>query len=151
MSHPPGSEPLDLLLGQVSRLHFTRAHTLLETLGLYRGQPPVLWALWEQEGLTHTELAERLHVTPATMTKMLQRMEKAGFLVRRPDPEDQRVSRVYLTKAGRAIQTKVQSVWRTMETETFAGLSAQERETLRGFLLRIRENLMQATGEDTPF
>ncbi len=151
MRHPPGSEPLDLLLGQVSRLHFTRAHTLLETLGLYRGQPPVLWALWEQEGLTHTALAERLHVTPATMTKMLQRMEKAGFLVRRPDAEDQRVSRVYLTKAGRAIQTKVQSVWRTMETETFAEFSAQERDTLRGFLLRIRENLMQATGEDTPF
>ncbi len=151
MPHPPGSEPLDLLLGQVSRLHFTRAHTLLETLGLYRGQPPVLRALCEQEGLTHTELAERLHVTPATMTKMLQRMEKAGFLVRRPDPEDQRVSRVYLTQSGHAIHDKLQPIWRTMETETFAGFTREERDVIRGFLLRMRENLMQATGEDTPF
>ncbi len=151
MRHLPEPEPLDLLLGQVSRLHFTRAHTLLETLGLYRGQPPVLRALWEQEGLTHTELAERLHVTPATMTKMLQRMEKAGFLIRQPDPEDQRVSRVYLTQAGHAVEESLQSVWRAMETETFAGFTRQERDSLRAFLLRIRENLMQAIGEDTPF
>ncbi len=151
MPHPHELEPLDLLLGQVSRLHFVRAHTLLETIGLYRGQPPVLRALWEQEGLTHTALAERLHVTPATMTKMLQRMEKAGFLTRRPDPEDQRVSRVYLTKTGRAMRDRLQPIWRQMETETFAGFTPQERDAIRETLLRIRENLMQATGEDTPF
>jgi len=146
MSQRTEPESIDFLLAQVCRLHHARAHTLLEELGLYRGQPPMLHALWEQEGLTHGGLAERLHVQPATITKMIQRMEKAGFLERRSDPEDQRVSRVYLTDAGRAIQAEVRQVWRTLEGETFAGFTLEERVLLRRFFLQIRENLIRVTG-----
>jgi len=146
MSQRTEPESIDFLLAQVCRLHHARAHTLLEELGLYRGQPPMLHALWEQEGLTHGELAERLHVQPATVTKMIQRMEKAGFLERRSDLEDQRVSRVYLTDAGRAIQAEVRQVWRTLEGETFAGFTLEERVLLRRFFLQVRENLIRVTG-----
>jgi MarR family transcriptional regulator, organic hydroperoxide resistance regulator len=151
MQPPTEPEPLNFLLAQVCHLHHARAHTLLETIGLYRGQPHVLRALWEQEGLTHTELAERLHITPATITKMLQRMEKTGFVVRKPDIEDQRISRVYLTEAGRAIRSEVQAVWQTMEQETFDGFTLEERVLLRRFLLQFRDNLMRAAGEKPPF
>ena len=146
MSQRTEPESIDFLLAQVCRLRHARAHTLLEELGLYRGQPPMLHALWEQEGLTHGELAERLHVQPATITKMIQRMEKAGFLERQSDLEDQRVSRVYLTDAGRAIQAEVRQVWRTLEGETFAGFTLEERVLLRRFFLQIRENLIRVTG-----
>ena len=143
-------DSLDLLLAQVSRLHHARAHEHLEALGLYHGQPPLLRALWEQEGLTHTELAERLRVTPATMSRMLQRMERAGFLVRRPDGADQRISRVYLTEAGRNVKEGVRRVVRTMEAESFAGLAAEERDALRALLLRVRDNLLRASGLASP-
>jgi len=147
MSQSTEPEAIDYLLAQVCHLHHSRAHKLLEAIGLYRGQPLVLRALWEQEGLTHTDLAQRLHVAPATITKMLQRMENTGFVVCRPDAGDQRVSRVYLTEAGRAIQTKVEAVWQTMEHDTFGGFTPEEHALLRRFLLHIRENLMHATGE----
>ena len=49
------------------------------------------------QGITHSELAHRMRVSPETVTNMLQRMEKTGFVERRPGAEDQRVSRVYLT------------------------------------------------------
>jgi MarR family transcriptional regulator, organic hydroperoxide resistance regulator len=145
----PLEEPntLDFLLAQVCHHHQFRANALLEAIGLYRGQPPVLFALWDQEGLTHTQLAERLQNTPATITKMIQRMEKAGFVQRRPDANDQRVSRVYLTEAGRAIQSQVQAIWDTMEAETFAGFTGEESLLLRTFLLRIRQNLTKINGE----
>jgi DNA-binding MarR family transcriptional regulator len=136
---------MDRLLAQICKLHRSRAHTLLEELGLYRGQPPMLRALWEQEGLTHTELATRLHVRPATITKMIRRMGKTGFVERRPDSEDQRVSRVYLTDAGRAIQAEVRQVWHTLEGETFDGFSLEERVLLRRFFRQVRENLMRVT------
>jgi DNA-binding MarR family transcriptional regulator len=151
MPQPGEPETMDFLLAQICHLHHSRAHALLEAIGLYRGQPPVLRALWEQEGLTHTDLAERLHVTPATITKMLQRMEKTGFVVCKPDAEDQRVSRVYLTEAGRAIRSQVQAVWQTTEQETFDGFTQEERVLLRRFLLQMRENLMRATGAKPPF
>ena len=140
------AESLDALFAQICRLKHARVHTLLETLGLYRGQPSVLQALWEQEGLMHTELARRLQVQPATITKMLQRMERAGFVERRPDPDDQRVSRVYLTESGRAVRADVQQVWQRLDEEAFAGFTLQERVLLKRFFLRIRDNLQRVSG-----
>lgn len=150
---PPHPEPqaLDFLLAQVSRLHRHRAHELLEKLGLYRGQPPVMFALQKQDGLTHSELAEQLGIAPATTTKMIQRMERAGFVQRRPDAHDQRVSRVYLTRAGRAVHAELEAIFQQMETETFRGFSEEERMVLRDFLLRLRENLAQAIQEKVSF
>jgi MarR family transcriptional regulator, organic hydroperoxide resistance regulator len=145
MTESPETESLDSLFAQICRLKHARIHTLLETLGLYRGQPSVLQALWEQEGLMHTDLARRLQVQPATITKMLQRMEKAGFVERRPDPDDQRVSRVYLTEPGRSVRAGVQQVWRQLEEEAFAGFTLPERVLLRRFFLDIRENLHRVT------
>jgi DNA-binding MarR family transcriptional regulator len=147
MSPQDDREKLDFLLAQVCHLHHSRAHQLFEAIGLYRGQPPVLRALWEQGGLTQTELAGRIKVSPATMTKMLQRMEKAGFIQRQPDPEDQRISRVYVTEAGRAIKAALEESWQTMEMDTFAGFSLEEQGLLRRFLLQMRANLELATGE----
>jgi DNA-binding MarR family transcriptional regulator len=146
MSHEEGSESLDFLLAQVSKLHRGRVHALFEELGLYHGQPPLLFALWDQDGQTHTELAGRLHIQAATMTKMVQRMEKAGFVERRADPEDQRVSRVYLTDVGRNIREDVNQVFRQLEDETFANFTLEERVLLRRFFLQLRENLLRAGG-----
>ncbi|MBN2146294.1 MAG: MarR family transcriptional regulator [Anaerolineales bacterium] len=152
MNCQPEEPPrLDSLLAQVSRLHHYRARELLEGFGLHRGQPPVLFTLWEQEGLTHSELASRLQITPATITRMIQRMEKAGFVQRKPDPDDQRISRVYLTDAGRAIRSQVQAVWERMEVENFGGFSDEERVILRHFLLQIRANLTRALGGKISF
>jgi DNA-binding MarR family transcriptional regulator len=137
------SESIDFLLAQVCRLHHSRARTLLEEFGLFRGQPPLLFALWEEEGLTHSELAEHLHVQPATITKMIKRMERAGFVERSQDAEDQRVSRVYLTDAGRNIRDALEGVLRELEEQTFAGFSSEECALLNRFLLRIHNNLMQ--------
>ncbi|HEX7435054.1 MAG TPA: MarR family transcriptional regulator [Anaerolineaceae bacterium] len=138
------NETLDFLLAQVSHLHHSRVYQLLEKLGLYRGQPPLLFALWEKEGLTQTELARQLHDSPATITKMLQRMEKTGFIARRPDEVDQRVSRVYLTDAGRAVKTDLEEVWATMDRDTFKGFSLDERVLLRRLFCQLRSNLQSA-------
>jgi DNA-binding MarR family transcriptional regulator len=145
MARTSDPESLDRLFAQVCRLKHARVHTLYEALGLYRGQPRMLHALWDQEGLTHTALSRQLGVQPATITKMIQRMEKAGFVERRHDPDDQRVSRVYLTAAGRAVREDVQQVWRRLEEEAFAGFTGEERVLLRQFFLRMSDNLTQAS------
>jgi MarR family transcriptional regulator, organic hydroperoxide resistance regulator len=141
-------ESLDFLLANICHLHHNRFHQLLDGVGLYRGQPPVLRALWEQEGLTQSELAEMMKITPATMTKMLQRMEKTGFIQRKIDSEDQRVSRVYLTETGRAVQKEVESLFTQMEEDTFENFTLEEQVLLRRFFMQIRENLLNASGEE---
>jgi DNA-binding MarR family transcriptional regulator len=143
-------EALDFLLAQVCRLHYVRAQELLDAIGIYRGQPPVLYVLHEQEGLTQSELAARLEVAPATVTKMLQRLERAGFVQRQIDREDQRVSRVYLTDAGRSIQADVVAALGRLAAETFGGFTIEERVILRRLLVDMRENLGRTVGGDFP-
>ena len=132
------------LLGQVCKLHYVRVHARLEEVGLHRGQSPVLHTLWHHEGLTHSELAECLHVQPATITKMLERMERAGFVERRPDLDDRRVSRVFLTDAARDIREDLHRILQTVKETTFAGFDDDELAALRAYLERIRANLIQS-------
>jgi len=143
MVQQPLQQATSHLLVQTCKLLRIRAHALLEEIGLYGGQQFVLMALWEKEGITHSELAEQLHVRPATITNALKRMERAGFVERRQDMQDQRVSRVYLTDAGRDIRDAVEGVWRELEEQTLAGFRSEERAVLDQFLLRIRNNLMR--------
>jgi DNA-binding MarR family transcriptional regulator len=97
--------------------------------------------LWENEGIMHSELAARSGVQPATITNAIKRMEKAGLVERRRDTEDERVSRVYLTEAGRGIRSKVEETFRDFEDQAFAGLSEEEIATLRALLLKVQKNL----------
>jgi DNA-binding MarR family transcriptional regulator len=140
------STTIGYLLARVCRAHHGRARAMLQEIGLYRGQQFVLCTLWAEEGLTHSELADRLNVHPATVTNALKRMERAGFLERRPDPEDQRVSRVYLTDAGREIRGDVERVWAELEEQTFEGFSEEERGRLEQLLERVHENLREGEG-----
>ncbi len=139
--HSTESESTENLIGQLCRLHHARIRSEFHALGLYRGQPPLLSKLHEEEGLTQSDLAERLHVTPATITKMLQRMEKAGWIQRRPDEADLRVMRVYLTHAGHAVRGEMEAVQKRLDEEAIEGFTLEERLLFRRFLQHARDNL----------
>ena len=129
------------LISRANDLKHRRVHQLLDELGLHRGQSFVLRALWAQDGLTQTELTERLNRSPSTITKTVQRMEKAGFVRRGPDDSDERVSRVFLTDAGRAIRPAVEEAWNRLDREIFAGFSSQELALFSDLLTRVCRNV----------
>ncbi len=144
MNQTPEHEGLNVLLDRIYRLKRSQMNEALTALGLYAGQEMILWHLWREDGLTQSHLVERMCVQPPTVSKMLDRMEKAGLLTRRADPEDSRVSRVYLTEQGRACEEAVCDIWRSQEQRMNAGLSLEERVLLRRLLLQVRDNLSQA-------
>jgi len=74
------------------------------------GQALCLRMLAEGDGISQRELACGLHLSAPTVTAMLQRMEKAGTIERRPDATDQRVTRVHLTAGGRARERDLRAV-----------------------------------------
>jgi DNA-binding MarR family transcriptional regulator len=126
---------------QIYRAHRSRAEAALNELGLHTGQEMLLLHLWKQEGLTQSELVEILCVEPPTVTKTLHRLERAGFVERRQDPEDARVSRVFLTPAGRALEAPVKKIWEHLEVITQQGLSEVEKALLRRLLDQVSENV----------
>ncbi len=126
---------------QIHKAHRSRAEAALNKLGLHTGQEMLLLQLWIEEGIPQSQLAASMEVEPPTATKMLQRMERAGLIERRPDPEDARISRVYLTERGRALEQPVLDVWKQLEAQTVAGLSLTEQALLHRLLMQILTNL----------
>lgn len=83
---------------------------LLEPLGLTYPQYLAMLALWENDGLTVSELGERLFLDSGTVTPLLKRLESADLVLRQRDAQDERRVLVWLTDAGRALRRKAASV-----------------------------------------
>ena len=137
----PLPETMSYLLAQVCKLHRQLADELLNEIGLHVGQEMVLCALWENEGVSQTELGDRLAVQPATVTNALRRLELKGLVERIPDTDDQRVSRVFPTADGRQLRGDVEEKWNHLERASFTGFTDPERDLLRALLSRVHENL----------
>lgn len=113
----------------------------LSKMNLHIGQERLLMELWQQDGLTQTELSDRLCIEPPTLTKMLSRLEKTELLEKRKDLEDARVSRIFLTEKGLSFQKPVTELWLSMEETILANLALEERLLFRHFLMQVYDNL----------
>jgi MarR family transcriptional regulator, organic hydroperoxide resistance regulator len=125
------------LHGQASKALRTLAEARMRRLGLHLGQDLVLRVLWERDGSTPGEVAAALHVTTPTIVKMATRMTAAGLLTRRRDDRDNRLVRLWLTKAGRELRAPVEEARRSLEDEVTAGLTAAERRCLLAALAKV--------------
>lgn len=134
-------DSLDFLLHRVILAHRGLVRHKMEELGLHRGQPPVLFALQERDGIPNSEMAEFLRITPATLTNKVKRMEKAGLVVRRRDPEDERISRIYMTEKGQGIMAELHRSVLEREDILLTGFSEGETETLKAQLRRVLDNI----------
>lgn len=134
-------ETTGYLLVRTCKVHRSSVSGALAEVGLHVGQEMVLSHLWKKDGLAPSQLAGTLCVEPPTVTNMLSRMEKAGLLERRRDPEDTRGTRIHLTGKGRELRGPVEHRWDAVERRDLVGIPAEEEELLRGLLARIRDNL----------
>ncbi len=83
---------------------------LLEPLGLTYPQYLVMLVLWEQEGLTVSQVGERLSLDSGTLTPLLKRLETQGLLQRLRDTADERRVLLQLSPAGRALKQQALAV-----------------------------------------
>lgn len=102
-----------------------------------------------RDGLSAHELAERAGVTRATITGLLDGLERDGLVSRHAHAEDRRKITVRLTDSGQAVARGLFDEHALWIASLFAGFSADERRTLSGFLQRIWENA-EGNGEEAP-
>jgi len=138
-----GERTVGQLLLQLCPMIGDRMRVKMEGIGLYKAQGFALLFLSHYEGVPQTEIARSMHLSPASVTNMLQRMERDGWVERRPDPTDQRVSRVYLTQRARALQEEAASTFRELEQEVTCALTPGEQEELRKLLLKVHARLVE--------
>ncbi len=130
---------------EINRLHYYRTHVLLDEIGVYHGQPPMLFILSKQDGLSQKELADILSIKPSTITVMLKRMEKANLVIRKQDSEDQRISRVYITEDGLKLCKQAREVMNQIEEECFGNFTTEEAVILRRLFLQMKDNIITSS------
>ena len=112
---------------------------LLDQLGLTYPQYLVLAALYDEDNQTVGNLGDKLFLDSSTLTPLLKRMEKAGYLSRQRNPGDERQVRIRLTQGGRSAREK--SVDSLDELVKATGLTPARYRQLREELVSLRENL----------
>lgn len=142
---------LGKLFSDVSRRHGCIIHNAVSKLGVGRGMPPMLAYIRDHDGCKQAELSKLGHVSPATVTVMLQSLEKNGCITRRPDTNDQRCSRIYITQKGIDIAREGKETIMRLDEEFFSCLSAEEKEALYNILQKLAgeiEDKCERTSEE---
>ena len=113
----------------------------LRAIDIYVGQDHLLWQLWNQDGVTQTELCDRMGCEPPTLTNMVKKLEAYGLLTRKKDALDARVTRVFLTEEGRKIKGPLDAIWEKHQDKMLKGISMEEQYILKRLLQQIDANL----------
>ncbi len=121
--------------------------SLLAPLGLTYPQYLAMMTLWESDGLAVKELGARLQLDSGTLTPLLKRLAAQGLVQRTRDPADERVVRIHLTAAGRALRKRAVSVPAAMACRS--GITLAEFTRLRADLKKLTDNL-RAQGAEAP-
>lgn len=139
--------PVSSAIFRVARAHKLLAGALLADLGLYPGQELVVMMLGDAGPMEQRDLVDQLGTHASTVTKMVQRLERAGFVRRSRSTRDGRGMVVDLTEHGTRLARELQSVWTEFEELTLAGLSEAQRKALLPALTRLERSIGTALKE----
>ncbi len=114
--------------------HFRKS---LEPYGLTNIQHAVLEGLWYQDGQTATELGELLRLDKATLSGVLARMQESGWVDRRADPGDGRVTRAYPSARANAVKDELIAIRERSDREILSHYSLEEQLLFKRFLMAL--------------
>lgn len=149
---PPRSlnRELSFILNDVARMLRTYADHKAGQFGITRAQWVVLARLERFEGLKQSELADMLDLQPITVTRLLDRLCANGLIERRPDPNDRRAKRLYLTAAAKPLLERLADLGDELMGTALNGVDRDSVELMIARLAVVKENLRQAIQQRTP-
>ncbi len=135
------SEIGQFLLPDVARLFRRSFDERARSIGVTRPQWRVLTVLIRNEGINQGGLADLLEVEPITLCRMVDRLQDAGLVERRPSSADRRVWQLYLTDKSRPLLDQLRGVAAELLDDAMTGISPAEQNQLDSILERLRANL----------
>ncbi len=134
---------IGLLFNDVARFRGILFDQMMQADGLTYVQAFVLNHLFKQDGLTQTELAERMDIGTVTVSGLVDRLEAKEWVERKADAKDRRAKRVWLTPEVVNIQKKMRSGIKQLNEITLGEMSKDEAEQLVILLRKAKANLAE--------
>tara|TARA_R110000824_G_scaffold366730_3_gene555809 strand:+ start:74846 stop:75352 length:507 start_codon:yes stop_codon:yes gene_type:complete len=138
------------LIGDASRLLRRIFNERVTHLGLTQAQWRALVHLSRNEGLNQVSLADLLDVQPITVARLIDKLVNADLVERRPDPNDRRAQRLFLTPKAQPVLDQIWEVADEAYGVILQGLSDADRDMLIGLLTRVRTNIDLLVPGGTP-
>jgi len=150
MSRNDPEQMLGFVIHDVARLLRRRfeQYARVAELGLTRTQCAVLANLARQQGVNQAQLAQILDIEPITLVRLLDRLQGAGLIERKPDPKDRRAYVLALTAKARPVLARIYDLAEEIYKEAQASFSSAESAELLSQLHRIKSNLARRTSEE---
>ncbi|MGB7654507.1 MAG: MarR family transcriptional regulator [Novosphingobium sp.] len=136
------NENLFSKIGDLSRQARRSFDARARQIGVTRQQWQVLVTLRRNEGVNQGGLADLLDVEPISVCRMVDRLQEADLVERRPDPADRRSWRLFLTAKAEELLAQLRPLADQMEAQALEGISPAQRDDLYRMLDTIRQNLM---------
>ncbi|MDW8962123.1 MarR family transcriptional regulator [Legionella pneumophila subsp. fraseri] len=136
---------LSSLLKKTHRLLIKRANELIKPYAINHAYTYILMELYNENGLTQSELVQLIEVEQPTLVRTLDRMERDGFITRKLSSIDRRVVHIFLTEKARLLQKKLDECSSILNHEILAGFSEDEKTTLQELTHRVLDNLRNPT------
>ncbi len=131
-------------------MHLNRL--VMQKVVVHKGvQPPeviVLSLLRDHDGITQSELAGVVHLSPPRVSNILRSLEESGAVRRRPDETDRRIARVFLTAEGRRREEEHRAVLGDVVGRTIGALSEADRVELARLLRKLAERTREVLEEE---
>ena len=124
-------------LGALSRKITRYYKEKVTSMGLTHGQFFLLVALYDEDGLLPSQLADKTALDRATITGLLDRLERDGWTERRTDPNDRRVLRIHLTDKALQAREVVLSIFEETNGQFLGRFSPKEWSLFQSFLKRL--------------
>lgn len=134
---------IGFLVSDVARLLRRNFNRRAQPLGLSQAQSRVLAYLSRREGVKQVTLADTLEIQPITLARSIDGLESLGLVERRPDPEDRRAVRLYLTEAAKPHLARMWELAAQTRAEALAGLSEETVAQVLEALRRMKSNLLE--------
>lgn len=132
------------LVTGVARLLRRNLNRRAQALGLSQAQWQALAHLSLQEGVNQVTLADSLDIQPISLARLVDRLQEAGLVTRRPDPDDRRAFRLYLTPAAGPLLEQMWELAAETRNEAMAGLEQDREQALIEALRHMKQNLLAA-------
>jgi MarR family transcriptional regulator for hemolysin len=130
------------LMYEVTRLLRREINRRVQRLGLTNAQWLTLMRLGLNEGINQAALAELLEVQPISLGRTLDRLVEAGLIERRPNPDDRRAFRLFLTDRAQPVLDDIYTIASEVREQALAGMPAEARVVVIEALTSMRDNLM---------
>ncbi len=130
-----------MLINDICKEFHDQMRRMMDNAGIPIGYRAMLFHLAHDDACSQFELSQKSHLTPPTVSVTLQKMERDGYIERRTDEKDLRLTRVYLTERGAQIERENRVFADQISTTALSEFTSEEQQMLCALLARLSRNL----------